>query len=441
MKKLFKKTIGVIMVICLVFINGSAGFAVFKNSGKKAIIIIPGISGSELFSSEDQVVNGTFYSKNHRFWPPECIMPIMDMIGFTDVDVKEKIDIEAIKKDIDLIACNPDGTSKVKMMPVNPILDCKSNSDNRNFGAIDIYKKLVKSVCASVDSSEYDVVFFSYDFRRSNKDTAMELEKLIKENNYESVDLIGHSMGCLVCASYLASEQNQSKTDKIILIGGPLLGSPKAYSVLDEGRFLEGMLGLMTRPLVAPIIKNIVQNCPAVYELLPPKQYFDVEPDGYLRNGVDYSKPNKIKNYEDTVKFINNRMISKNSDNFLHNAQKFYDDLFKKGCFVLEDSKLKVYNILGIDQSTPVSIVVNKKSKLDMWPNKEIKANGDGMVTIDSALAGNALNEKDNYYLKLVSHIELILNKVSVDLICNILNNNFKIPSTYNLIVQKNRPH
>ncbi len=441
MKKLFKKVTGVIMVVCLVCINSSAGFAASKSSGKKAIIVIPGISGSELFSAEDQVVEDTFYSKNHRFWPPECIMPIVDMKDFSDSNVKEKLDMEAIKKDLNLIACNPDGTSKVKMMPINPILDCKNNPDNRNFGVVDVYKKLVKSVCKSVDSNEYDVVFFSYDFRRSNKDTAMELEKLITENKYESVNLVGHSMGCLVCASYLSKGQNRNKTDKIILIGGPLLGSPKAYSVLDEGRFVDGILGIVTCPLIAPMIKNIVHNCPTVYELLPPRQYFDVDPNGYLTNGVDYSKPTKITNYKDTVEFINRRMISQNSDKFLHNAQQFYDDLFKEGHFVLEDAKLKVFNVLGVSQSTSGNIVVNKKSKLDMWTNKEIKADGDGMVTLDSALVGKALNDKNNYYLKLVSHMGLISNQISVDMVCNILNNNSKVPGIYNLIVLKNRPH
>lgn len=440
MQKLFKKAISILMIICLMVANGSACFAAFKGSGKRAVIIIPGIGGSELFSAEDQVVDGTRYAKNHRFWPPECLMPFVDMLDFNETSLKEKFDINAAIKDLSLIACNSDGTSRVKMMPANPILDCKKNPKKRNFGVIDFYKKLVTDVCKNVTDSNCDVIFFSYDFRRSNKDTAAELERLITENNYESVDLIGHSMGCLVCSSFLANKQNQSKTDKIILIGGPLLGAPKAYSVLDEGRFVDGVPGILTSPLIAPIIKNLVRNFPSVYELLPPKQYFDVEPNGYLINGVDYSKPTEIKNYEETVEFINKRAITKNSNDFLYNAQIFYDGLFKDGCFVLEDSKLKVCNILGIHQNTPGSIVVNKKTRLDPWTNKEIKKDGDGMVTIESALVGKALNEKDNYYLKNVSHMGLIFNKASLALVRSILNDNFKVPDKYNKVVSKSRP-
>lgn len=449
MKSLSKKVISITIIICFIFNLNLINFASAKGEGKKAVIIIPGICGSELFSAENQEINSKFYPRGHRFWPPECIVPFVDILVNAnefkdDINKIEKFNVDAAKSDLDLIACNDNAMSKVNMMPNNPILDCKNNPDDRNFGIVNCYKELVKSVVGSVDDKEYDVVFFSYDWRRSNKDTAKDLENLITEKNYEDVTLIGHSMGTLVCASYLSDAQNKSKVDKTILLGGPLLGAVKAYSVLDEGRFVDGILGIMTCPIIAPIIRNIAKNCPAVYELLPPKQYFNVEPDGYLSKWPTKdsatNQPIKIKNYEDTVEFIKNRGISNFSDELLHKAQNFYDSMFKDNHFVLEDKNVKVYNIIGINQSTPNGVVVNEKSKYEMWTNRELKANGDGMVTVKSALVGDVLSKKNNYYLKDVSHMGLMLNKFSLDLICNILNNKLKISGIDKLVIQENMP-
>lgn len=429
MKNLSKKISSIIMVICFIFNFSTISFTFAKDEGKRAIIIIPGIGASELFSAKDQEIDGTFYPKSHRFFPPECVMPFVDIDEFKGIDAIGGLNIAEIMKDINLIAYNDAGVSRVSMMPTNPVLDCKNNPENRNFGTVDCYKKLVKSLVASVDNNEYDVVFFSYDWRRSNKDTAKDLESLIVEKNYKDVTLIGHSMGTLVCSSYLSNAQNKRKIDKVILLGGPLLGAPKTYSVLDEGRFVDGALGVITSPIVAPILKNVLQNCPAAYELLPPKQYFNIEPDGYLSQSPTSTtkQQTKINSYEDTIQFINKRGISKISNDLLNKAQAFYDSLFANGNFVLEDESVKLYNILGTNQLTPGNIVVNEKAKGVIWTNKELKVDGDGMVSIPSALVGTALSKKNNYYFKGVSHIGLISNKSSIELICNILSNKFEM--------------
>lgn len=385
-------------------------------SGKKAIIIVPGICGSELFSSKQQRVKGVDYEQGHRFWPPNCITPFLDGHKKLKPEDFNEVTIEAISNDIKYICCEDNGDSKVEMMTSNPILDCRENTDQRSFGIANCYKKLVKNIVKDTDC-DYNVVFYSYDWRRGNKSTAMELERLVNDQDYESVVLVGHSMGCLVCASYLTNEANKAKVEKSIFLGAPFLGSPKAFSVIDEGKFVDGFLGEILGPFIRPVIKDITRDCKALYELLPPRQYFDIMRQGYLKSSDEQGNITEINNYEETVDKICYEIGGRYTKEFLQLAQQFYDTLFNDNQFVLCDENLKVYNILGTKQNTPGEIVIGGKEG-----NKEIKKEGDGMVTIESALVGDALDNKTCYYLKRVSHMGLMSNRVCLKLIGDILN-------------------
>ncbi len=440
MKRIYCKLVSFIMILSILFSCTVVSYAesldvIDSSIGKKAIIIVPGICGSELFSSKKQRINGVDYEKGHRFWPPECITPFFDNKGVIKPQDFDNLQLESISNDLKLICCLDNGMSKIEMMPSNPVLDCRKNNEKRNFGIVNCYEKLVKSIIKNTDENEYDIIFFSYDWRQRNEDTATELENLINEKNYKNISLVGHSMGSLVCTSYLSKEENKVKVDKTIFLGAPLLGSPKAFSVLDEGRFIDGILGSIFAPLVNPIIKDITRNCRSVYELLPPKQYFDLLKKGYLKKCDGKGNIELLDTYEDTVDFIAHKIGGVNTKEFLVAAQKFYDTLFKDGNFLLSDKDLKVYSILGINQVTPEGVVVYEKG-----PNKEIKCNGDGMVTVQSALVANSLIEKKNYYLRNISHMGLMSNPTSVKLVCDILNDKDNIKKVNRVIVTDKRP-
>ena len=109
------------------------------------------------------------------------------------------------------------------------------------------------------------VLFFPYDWRKSNATSAASLAIAIN-NTYDNVILVAHSMGGLVASKYCAnSSANRGKVDKLITIGTPYTGSPQLVYVAETGDF---------NPLLSNSkIKELVVNFPAVYQLIPTVRY------------------------------------------------------------------------------------------------------------------------------------------------------------------------
>lgn len=443
MLRVLKLFVSSVLVVCLLFTQCFMALAaedIENNSDKNTIIIVPGLLGSELFSSKDQTVDSTFFKKGHRFWVPECVMPFIDQDAQINLEKLSEAQLSSIIRDLSFVVCDEDGNSKVAVMKTNPILDCRNNPDTRNFGTANFYNKFVEELIKNTDEENYDIVFFSYDWRLSCGKIAQELEKFINKNEYQHVTLISHSMGGLVCASYLSNPQNKQVVDKVISLGSPFLGSTRAFSAIDYGKFIDGFLGFLSAPILSPFIKSVAECCPAVYELLPPKQYFDYSNSGYL-NRPNFNiciEPKNVKTYDATVKYIlKNRSWPKCASKLLKNAQKFHDTLYKDGKFVLDDENIKLYNVIGADTKTIDKVNLTKMSCV--WP-KEIYINGDGLVTIKSALVGNNLESKENYYVNNISHMDLALNKDSIKLVIDLIKGNTEEYSKGDSIVKRIRP-
>lgn len=416
--------------ILSLFLSLSTSFIGFTNADsiekpKKPLIIIPGICGSELFASETQRYDNFIYEKGYCFWPPQSVIPFIDEEDKATLEDISALSLKQITNDLKFIVCNEDGSSKVSIMPSNPILDCRNNPDNRNFGTADCYKKLVNFLKQNINENEYQIIFFSYDWRQSNAKTALELEKFINQYNFDDITFLTHSMGGLVCASYLTKQENRNKVDKTICLGAPFLGSPKAFGAIDDGKFFDGIIGAVSAPVAFPLVKALSRNCQSVYELLPPSQYFDVQEIPYLsRKGSGLSSccmaPREISTYEDSINFLTyGRSWTKNVDMFLKNAQNFHDSLYSNGKFILNRNDIKLYNISGYNLPTISQIIVNnKQSSIDMT---KFSKQGDGTVLLSSSTCGNSI--KNNLYIKNVSHMELISKLPCLKVISKILNN------------------
>lgn len=410
-----------------------------KTPKQKAIIVVPGVCGSELFSAKYQEIDQRKYSKGYRFWPPEAIIPFIDKDEDLDADKIKSLNIDNILKDVKLIYCNDNGESKADIMPSNPIVDCRNNTVNRNFGIIETYKKLVNKIVSSTDPKEYNVVFFSYDWRMDNRKTARELEQFINEHEYDEVIFVAHSMGGLVCSSYLNNPVNRRLVSKIITIGTPFLGSPKAFDSLDEGNFFGGILGF----LASEIVKNITRNSHATYQLLPPSQYFNLLKTGYLSQQKECCMCSKntleMNLYGDTCKFLQSRNWTPNVNMFLENAQGFHDSLYSEnGEFVLNSDDINLYSIVGYDVETLGKMIVTKNEwELDVFDQK-IHTSGDGTVPLQSSILANKLKSKNIYYVKGISHIQLVNKDDCLELVSNILHNEYEM---FNVnIIRKSPP-
>ena len=99
------------------------------------------------------------------------------------------------------------------------------------------------------------------------------IEAVKTQTGAQKVDIIAHSMGGLIVKRYL-TKYGPDSVDQFIDIATPHLGAPKAFKILMYGD--DTITGVNQNT-----IKNISQNMPAVYQLLPSQAYFDVNNPGY----------------------------------------------------------------------------------------------------------------------------------------------------------------
>ncbi len=110
---------------------------------------------------------------------------------------------------------------------------------------------------------------FPYDWRRDNRISAVKLGQAIEA--WQSrvpeargpITLIAHSLGCLVSRYYVDCLGGKSKVKRIVFLGGPHYGVPKAVSSL--------MLGpdLLPFGLMGERIRNVLATFPSAYQILP----------------------------------------------------------------------------------------------------------------------------------------------------------------------------
>ncbi|MDR1254274.1 MAG: hypothetical protein LBJ95_04620 [Oscillospiraceae bacterium] len=396
-----------------------------KSPVKKAIIVVPGICGSELFSAKAQQIEGKQYSKGYRVYPPEGAIP------FTEDSVKSlpknifNTDPIRLAADFGQVFPDKDGNSRADIMAACPF-DCR-NSGCRTYGIANVYKLLVFSLLKSPYTQGYDIIFFSYDWRRSNSEIAVELEKYIKENDYTNTVLLAHSMGGLVCASYLMKGANRLRTDKLITLGTPFLGAPKALSVLLDGKFFDGIGALLSSSIVNPMIKELVKNLPSVYELLPSQHFFYYARQGYLKRFGQRciflkKEEASIDSYEETCDTIKSLGLAPNADVFLSKAATFHADMCSSGHQICAIDGVQVYCIAGIGLKT----LVGQRLKFQHGEFKKIDGtiygDGDGTVPTISAIAGGP-SDANLYYVPNVNHMGLISNPYILELLINILQN------------------
>ncbi len=221
---------------------------VSSDSDKPAVIILPGITGSELLLSGGQ-----------RVWPPKLLTMLRDFL-----------------------AIHPH-SKKFKLKPGQPIAEF--------YGSVEKILKL----------KGYDVFPFGYDWRLEIEANARELHKFIKTLGRRSVYVIAHSMGGLIATDYLANTP-QSPVKKLVTLGTPFLGTPATLKLLELGDFVPNLMGYPLRPLFNAAFRAM----PSWHELLPSPLYFTMA-DEATTEIVRHISPRNVKtagDYASMCEFI-----------------------------------------------------------------------------------------------------------------------------------------
>ncbi len=140
------------------------------------------------------------------------------------------------------------------------------------YGTLNTYETLVKTLRDLYGADS--VRFFPYDWRQSIAASAKNLRDYIDKDlaGFDSVVLIGHSMGGLVSCS-LVSQFGAGKVGRIITVGTPHKGAYSAVKALTVSAtsVLSGAPGLteQMKTLLEPIFAPVASKLPSIYEMMP----------------------------------------------------------------------------------------------------------------------------------------------------------------------------
>lgn len=329
------------------------------------VIIVPGIMGTELIRD---------YGDKDEIWPsvPKLVLSFFDNY----------------LRDLELLS----GGEKNLDYPM------KVGDIIRDTPTSNIFKGLISYLTTTGEYIEgVDLFVFPYDWRLSNEESAVLLKEKINQvlsyTGKEKVDIVAHSMGGLVSKKYIADE-GKEKIDQLIFLGTPHLGSPKAFKALMYGDDMGTNVGFLS--LLNPgIVKDISQNMPSIFELLPSNKY--------IENFGKYMSYKEIDmGYDEAKDYMT---LSGRNKLMFPFAKELHDEIDG-----LDLSGMNVYNFANCDMYTIGKIDIVQKTKNgssgattedDYRLSYKI---GDETVPFISA---NAEDYGTKYFTKGISHAKL----------------------------------
>ncbi len=253
---------------------------------KKAIYILPGFMGSRLYD-------------------------ISNDLAWVNNDVVRDDVLNAFALKSTLFTLNNDGSGS----KLHAYLQGGGSPDDYSiqdpYGTDDAYKNLFQALLAEF-GSQYDVIFYNYNWLGDLNESAQLLANDIDKKGYDKVVLVTHSTGGLLAATYIASSnKNVAKVERAVLIAAPLLGTLTSLEPVETGKTLsldkmlkthhiENDFGL-TYPLIHSWVQQVTENSPTTYQLMPGVEYCKILSPIMTKDPFGDYKPVSGKNYYATI--------------------------------------------------------------------------------------------------------------------------------------------
>lgn len=353
------------------------------------VVIVPGIMGSSLARVSD----------GKELWPD--LGDMTSMSGVLSGDAY-----------LDDIALDASGGQTVAMSTPDIV---RTVTTTIAFIPIEkvFYKNLIDAFTAQGYVENKDLFVVPYDWRldlRSQIDAlSTKIDAALDASPNRKINVIAHSMGGVLVKELFADHTSPSFIDKLVLVGVPQLGSPKAFKILNYG----DNLGLTLGPfdvLSSDEIKRIAQNMPAIYQLLPGDRYVNVD-GGYVqdfRNGK-----NAVLGYAATAQLMTSDPADSRNSGLIADARTLHDRIDNEAVNAPD-----VYNIVGCSVPTI--------SQFDLYDDGYIdvtRTTGDGTVPEVSAM--NLADGFHNYFVlggaAGINHTGLVTDARPLALITNII--------------------
>jgi pimeloyl-ACP methyl ester carboxylesterase len=292
----------------------------FKNISeqeKTPLLIIPGTTATEIFKGDT------------KLW--------------LDID---RLLIEINDRFMDPLAFIKDGTPIDETLTLGDVL---GNPKNK----FDYSESLVNKLKDNNYKLNQDLFLLSYDWRKEISENAngilkAKVDELVSKSSSRKIDIVAHSQGGLLIKRLIYNKpEYSSKINKLIFVGTPNLGSPKSFKILRDGDSLGiSDYGLGLDP---GRVKAISQNMPAIYEMLPSREYFNHYLGYWGELDRHFLKPDEetIYNYETTKQ---KQKDSGYNEFLLDLANVFHIPDFDN--FNFSSSGIDVTNIVGCQTPT-----------------------------------------------------------------------------------------
>ncbi|PVY89201.1 von Willebrand factor type A domain-containing protein [Ezakiella coagulans] len=400
-----------------------------RNLDKKPIIFIPGIAGSELFKIDESLVSpeekaiGMIYGDKersaNRIWVP---------IGY---------DARKANDDLNLYSNeNLYGLQQGDLRKVNVF--------ERHAGPVAMYSSLLGTIMKNFP--DRPVYLFSYDWRKSNIDSAEKLAAFIDsitDGGKVKVDIIAHSMGGIVSSHYL--REHDDRVDKYLSFGSPYEGAPSAFNTLSSKSLVGGFLDVVIEKLVG-IKPDVASSFTAMVELLPTQRMLEKYPYHFVSTG-DLNSFQRILNsnssYDKILQAAADAKVSGLADLATVDMamSNVSNDRYNQ---FIEDSKLYRVNgerngdVLLMHRPNSMFFVGNNHPTVvsGYFPgNQDIlhtvygisTPEGDGMVPLYSATMGMTFEEmspeiRNKFRVVKGDHIGMLLDLGNLQMMCDFLN-------------------
>lgn len=296
--------------------------------------------------------------------------------------------------------------------------------DATKIGGLNIYKNFALSMNAMVSEkkiSEWQAI--PYDWRQTVSSIIVggisakkendfvviniikEIERMATGSHTGKVTLIAHSNGGLITKAIIKELEKQSKDnliDKVILVAVPQLGTPLAIPSLLHGFDQSLGMGLVMSESVA---KDLGQNMPSAYNLLPSRAYTERIPNSLITFAQSIHSP--VKTHDELHAFLKN----KSNSSLLAQAVSFHEEFDS----YIMPSHISVIQIAGWGMDTVSGYAYTTKkscgffklictTELDIEPR--FTQAGDSTVISMSALS----MPESKYYIDLQQHNDQLAN-------------------------------
>ena len=399
---------------------------------KKPIIFVPGVAGSELFNidpsllSEEEKTSGMISPKNEKnmkmIYPP---------IGYDSKKVTEDLSLDTN----DTLYTFQQGD--LRNVP----------SIKRHAGPFSQYTPLLKNLMTNFP--DRPVYLFSYDWRKTNVDSAEKLGQFIDkitDGGKVKVDLIAHSMGGIISAIYL--KDNDDKVDKYLSFGTPYEGAPTTHHYVSNSILVNSFIDSAIKTFTG-LDTRVVSSFVSMVELFPAKRMLEKYPMQFVdeTNQKEFLRAinGRHKTYEELIQNLSKNNLSKSLDleesdlalargakeerykNFLDVAAIFRENGERDGNILLMHRPNSMF-FAGNNHPTVVSGYFVVKSDKSLSNVENILApEGDGVVPLYSATMGMTFEEmtpeiRNKFRVVNGDHMGMLSDRKNFEMMCDFLN-------------------